>query len=80
MSSPIRPSLGIAVSILSASFALGQPKIEAPKTPGPLPTVTLPTGQVNSPEAPPVTIQPGPEPWFTIFGTGEVVGYIEPCG
>ena len=65
---------------MGSSLAIGQPKLEAPKPAGQLPTMTIPEGQVNNPGTPPVTVQPGPEPWFTLFGTGEVIGYIEPCG
>ena len=27
-----------------------------------------------------VTVPPGPDPWYSLFSTGEVIGYIEPCG
>ena len=41
----------------------------------------LPSGATQAPgEGPPVTVIPSPDPLYTVFATGDVVGYIEPCG
>jgi hypothetical protein len=39
----------------------------------------LPAGVIPDAEAP-ATVVPGPDPLYTVFATGDVVGYIEPCG
>ena len=43
-------------------------------------TLTVPNQPPSPDGAPTVVVTPGPEPWYTLFASGEVVGYIEPCG
>jgi len=71
-----------ALACLAIGAFIAQPKVTAP-TAGKPPSLTLTT-----PNPPPpgtegqttVTVTPGPEPLYTLFTSGEVVGYIEPCG
>lgn len=76
--------LVIAAALVCAALGVfaAQPKTPRPDPSAPF-KLTLP--QPNPP--PPaldaqgsVTVTPGPEPWYTLFASGEVVGYIEPCG
>jgi len=77
-----RITIGALLACLAIGGFVAQPKITAP-VPGKPPSLTL-----TAPNAPPPTTEgeatvkvvPGPEPWYTLFTTGEVVGYIEPCG
>ena len=69
-----------ALACLAVGAFIAQPKLTAP-IPGKPPSMTL--TDLNAPGPPPqtsATVTPGPEPWYTLFTTGEVVGYIEPCG
>ena len=72
------PLSGVALFALVA--AAGQP----PQLPGAkagekvaVPTISV---QAAAPGEGSVTVLPGPDPWYTVFGTGEVIGFIEPCG
>lgn len=74
---------GLTAVILGAAFAQTQAPIPVgpPKTvPGKPPQMALPMTPPPTSEAKEVTVPPGPDPWYTTFCTGEVVGYIEPCG
>jgi len=81
LSSRVRVLLtGLTIGLLAIPALLAQQRLNLPiqQTPGQPKKMVLP-------EAPPaegiaVHVVPGPEPWYTIFSTGEVVGYIEPCG
>ena len=81
MTSRVRKMLtGLVLGLLAMYVALAQQKLTLPiqQTPG------QPKKMVLA-EAPPlegasVHVVPGPEPWYSVFATGEVVGYIEPCG
>ena len=71
-----------ALACLAIGAFVAQPKLTAP-TPGKPPSMTLTTTNQPSPTTegqPTAKVTPGPEPWYTLFTTGEVVGYIEPCG
>ena len=70
--------LAIAGAIFGAIAQQEKIPMPAPQAPGQMKKMVLP-------EAPPAEgagdhVVPGPEPWYTTFATGEVVGYIEPCG
>jgi hypothetical protein len=69
----------VALGLLAAGVAVTQPKVALPKA-GKLPEATLTTPLQPPPAEGGATVTPGPEPWYTLFATGEVVGYIEPCG
>lgn len=48
-----------------------------------MPTPAQPTAQpgLTPDQVPPGALVPqGPPPPFTVFATGDVVGYLEPCG
>ena len=95
MTSRLRWSImGLAVGFATALVPLAQQKIPlpapagteattattpAPQEPGQLKKMVLPEAAAG-PGGGAVVVTPGPEPWYTVFGTGEVVGYIEPCG
>ena len=77
-----RPLVTAALACLAIGAFVAQPKLTAP-APGTPPSMTLTTPNAPSPTAEGqsnVVVTPGPEPWYTLFTTGEVVGYIEPCG
>lgn len=86
MNSTVTPHLArLAIPAILACLAIGafvaQPKITPAPGKPPALTLTMPNqpppsteGQVTA------TVTPGPEPWYTLFTSGEVVGYIEPCG
>ena len=73
----------VALAGLAVGAYVAQPKI-APAAPGKPPSMTLTTPNPPAPTAEDgqatVHVTPGPEPLYTLFTTGEVVGYIEPCG
>lgn len=76
-----------AIAAVLAGLAVGafiaQPKVVAPGG-GKPPTITLDVPNAATPSqalgSATAKVTPGPEPWYTLFTTGEVVGYIEPCG
>jgi hypothetical protein len=74
--------IAAALTGLAIGAFVAQPKVTLPGG-GKPPELTLTTPN----QAPPTTegevtarVTPGPEPWYTLFTSGEVVGYIEPCG
>ena len=70
------------LACLAVGAFVAQPKLTVP-APGKPPSMTIAIPNQPSPTAegqPTVTVTSGPEPWYTLFTTGEVVGYIEPCG
>ena len=73
----------VALAGLAVGAFVAQPKL-APPAPGKPPSMTLTTPNPQAPTGEDgqatVTVTPGPEPLYTLFTTGEVVGYIEPCG
>jgi hypothetical protein len=71
---------GLLFAVLAIYAPLAQQKLNLPiqQEPGQPKKVVLPEAPV--PETVTAAVVPGPEPWYTVFGTGEVVGYIEPCG
>ena len=71
----------LALALAAGGVAAGQPTVTVRQEPGKPPQVVLPvTPPPPQGEPPSATVTPGPDPWYTVFGTGEVVGYIEPCG
>ena len=72
-------ALSLTLGLLAAGVALTQPKVTLPKA-GKPPGLTLTTAPQPPPADGGATVTPGPEPLYTLFATGEVVGYIEPCG
>lgn len=70
-------SIGITVVLCAVAGLSAQPKVPITDKPASVPTVSITPGL---PGEGVVTVSPGPEPWYTVFGTGEVVGFIEPCG
>jgi hypothetical protein len=65
------------IGLAAASGLLAQTRIDVEGGDSAPMKVTAPEpGKASQP----VTVAPGPEPWYTVFGTGEVIGYIEPCG
>ena len=75
----------VAASLLALAVTglFAQPKVPVGEQPAPAPQPAPPKIPVGPPpqagEAS-VKVAPGPEPWYTVFGTGEAIGYIEPCG
>src|SRR5207244_13280292 len=68
--------LTLAVAGLSA-----QEKVPIGDSPPPAPPAAPATVPITAPAgAGTVVVSPGPEPWYTVFGTGAVVGFIEPWG
>ena len=67
---------GLAAGVLAIAGAWAQPSVQIQNPPSAAPTVNINANAVM----PPVTVAAGPEPWYTIFATGEVIGFIEPCG
>lgn len=67
----------LAVVLVEWSGPSAQPKVDLNDGPAaPRKNVAPATRVPGSP----VTVDKGPDPWYTVFGTGEVVGFIEPCG
>ena len=82
LTSRLRLSLaGLAVGLITILAPFAQQKLNLPvqQEPGQPKKMVLPEAP-PAPEGTAVTVAPAPEPWYTVFGTGEVVGYIEPCG
>ena len=71
---------GMLALTLWSGHAAAQPAAPARPAPGKPPQIVLPGAPTVAGQQRSVKVPPGPEPWFTIFGTSEVVGYIEPCG
>jgi hypothetical protein len=67
---------GLSAGVLATAVAWAQPSVLIQNPPSAAPTVNINQNAV----VPPVTVAPGPEPWYTVFTTGEVIGFIEPCG
>ena len=81
MNRRMRPVLAsLAIGGFAFYAAIAQQKLNLPveQKPGEPKKVLLPEGPPA--EGAMMSVVPGPEPWYTVFGTGEVVGYIEPCG
>ena len=77
------PGVAIVVAMLACGALMAQPTIPLrPAGPqaGKPPQMVVPTAPPPTGDTTPVTVPPGPDPWYTLFGTGEVIGYIEPCG
>ena len=68
--------IGCSLGLFATALLLAQPKPEAPKASPTAPKLTA----AEATPTPEVTVRSGPEPWYTVFGTSEVVGFIEPCG
>lgn len=67
---------GGLLAFLAGAGLFAQPKVRVPgqsAAPAKLSVV-----EATTPTA--VAVSPGPEPWYTVFGTSEVIGFIEPCG
>src|SRR5262245_2234033 len=73
----IRTVLAAAILIALASpvFLAEPQKIGAPG-PGKPAKLSVP-GFLGAPPTADIAVTPSTEPWYTIFGTGEVVGFIE---
>jgi len=70
-----------ALAALAGRTLVAQPqKIAPPAQAGRPPKMAVPPGLAAPPSIGAVVVTPSPEPWYTVFATGEVVGYIEPCG
>ena len=63
--------LALAVSTLAAAAGLAAPQ-QTPPPPASQPTVVLPQGGP--------LIAPGASPDLALLYTGDVIGYLEPCG
>ena len=76
-----RLAIAAALACLAIGAFVAQPKVTLPG-PGKPPELTLTTPNPTATEGEGATVKvtPGPEPWYTLFTSGEVVGYIEPCG
>src|SRR5881409_3205814 len=73
----------LGLIVLGAAGLFAQPKLQttSPGAPGAPPAPSAPPKlSVAAPQGGQIAVPPGPEPWYTVFGTGEVIGYIEPCG
>jgi len=76
--SPIMlPLAAIAGTLI---FAQSPVLVRPDRAPGRPPQMVVPQTPPPTGDAAPISIVPGPDPWYTLFATGEVVGYIEPCG
>ena len=76
----LKRSRQLLINGLLSSFAAAgiyaQPKLNAPAQPVAPPKLAI----ADSATPAPLTVAAGPEPWYTVFGTSEVIGFIEPCG
>ena len=77
------PLVAMVLGLLACGELMAQPTIPvrpAEQLPGRPKQMVVPTAPPPTGETAPVTVPAGPDPWYTLFGTGEVIGYIEPCG
>ena len=68
--------VGIVSSLFATALPMAQPTPEGPKAAVAPPKISVSEASPTTE----VTVRAGPEPWYTVFGTSEVVGFIEPCG
>jgi hypothetical protein len=72
----------LALALVACGLLFAQPNIPVrpDQLPGRPPQMALPSAQTPAAEQAPIAVVPGPDPKYTLFGTSEVIGYVEPCG